>query len=110
MSTQDTGRIAWWAHNIEDVDREIARLCLICQVRILDAGVIERVLQKDESVCGTPNPAAFTKLHDLLMLHFGVRKKAVESIGQVQTGRIEAHVIEQLRSRFADMFGKWPPD
>jgi hypothetical protein len=38
--------IAWWAKNIDELDREIARLCLICQVRILDDGVIERVLRK----------------------------------------------------------------
>ena len=111
MSTHnDTDRIAWWAHNLEDVDREIARLCLICQVRILEPGVIERVLRKDDSVCGTSNHVAFAKLHELLMLHFGIRKKVVQAVGQVQTGQIEAHVIEQLRSRFADAFGKWPPE
>jgi nitrite reductase/ring-hydroxylating ferredoxin subunit/transposase len=37
----------WWARNLDDVDREIARLATICNVRILDAGVIERVLHND---------------------------------------------------------------
>jgi hypothetical protein len=101
--------IAWWAKNIDELDREIARLCLVCQVRILDQGVIERVLRKDDSVCGTANPIAFAKLHDLLMLYFAVRKKSVEAVGSVQTAQIEAHAVEQLRGRFAELLGKWPP-
>jgi hypothetical protein len=110
MSAQtDPLEIASWAKNIDEIDREIARLCLICQVRILDHGVIERVVRKDDSVCGTANPIAFAKLHALLMLYFAVRKKSVESVGQAQTAQIEAHAVEQLRSRFADLLGKWPP-
>lgn len=101
--------IAWWAKNIDEIDREIARLCLLCQVRILDPSVIERVLRKDDSVCGTANPIAFAKLHDLLMLYFAVRNESVEAVGQTQTAQIEAHAVEQLRSRFADLLGKWPP-
>jgi len=33
----------WWAKNLDEIDREIARLATICNVRILDPGVIERV-------------------------------------------------------------------
>ena len=106
MSTRtDPLEIAWWAKNIDELDREIGKLCVLCQVRILDPGVIERVLRKDESVCGTSNSIAFRKLHDLLMLYFAIRKKAAAAVGQVQTAQIEAHVIEQLRSRFADVLG-----
>jgi hypothetical protein len=106
---RDHLEIAWWAKNIDEIDREIGRLSMLCQVRILDPGVIERVLKKDPSVCGTPNAIAFAKLHDMLMLYFGIRKKSVEAVGEVQTEEIEAHVVEQLRSRFADLLGKWPP-
>jgi hypothetical protein len=106
---QDHRQIAWWANNIDELDREIGRLCAICQVRILDPGIIERVLKKDASVCGTPNPIAFAKLHDMLMFYFAIRKDSVDAVGQVETAQIEAHVIEQLRSRFADLLGKWPP-
>jgi hypothetical protein len=102
-------QIAWWAKNIDELDREIGRLCTICQVRILDHGIIERVLRKDASVCGTPNPAAFAKLRDMLMLYFAIREQSVDAVGQVQTAQIEAHVVERLRGRFADLLGKWPP-
>ena len=106
---QDHRQIAWWVENIEELDREIARLCLLCQVRILDAGIIDRVLKNDASVCGTSNPAAFAKLHDMLVFYFANRQKSVDAVGQLQTAQIEAHVVEQLRSRFADVLGKWPP-
>jgi hypothetical protein len=106
---QDPLEIAWRAKNMEELDREIGRLSMLCQVRILDPGVIDRILKKDASVCGTDNPVAFAKLRHLLMMYFAERKKAVEALGQVQTAQIEAHAIEQLRDRFADLLGKWPP-
>ena len=106
---QNPDEVAWWAKNIDELDREIGRLCVLCQVRILDSGVVERVLKKDASVCGTANPVAFAKLHDMLMLYFGIRKKSVGVLGEVQTEQIEAHVVEQLRGRFAGLLGKWPP-
>jgi len=49
----------WWAKNLGDVDREVARLASICRVRLLDPNVIERVLHNDASVCGNQNRAAF---------------------------------------------------
>jgi hypothetical protein len=106
---QNDLQIAWWVKNIEELDREIARLCLLCQVRILDHGIIERVLKKDASVCGTSNPVAFEKLHNMLMLYFAIRQESVDAVGQMETAQIEAHVVEQLRTRFADLLGKWPP-
>jgi hypothetical protein len=106
---QNDLQIAWWVKNIEELDREIARLCLLCQVRILDHGIIERVLKKDASVCGTSNPVAFEKLHNMLMLYFAIRQESVDAVGQMETAQIEAHVVEQLRNRFADLLGKWPP-
>src|SRR5271165_1467487 len=75
----DHQQIAWWATKIDELDREIGRLCAICEVRILDPGVIERVLKKDASVCGTPNPIAFAKLHNMLMFYFVIREKAVDA-------------------------------
>jgi len=105
----DHQQTAWWETNIDELDREIGRLCTICEVRILDPGVIERVIKKDASVCGTPNPIAFAKLHNMLIFYFLLRDKAVDAIGQRETAQIEAHVVEELRKRFADLLGKWPP-
>jgi hypothetical protein len=105
---QDPFAIAWWAEKLDDLDREIARLAQLCQVRILDPGVIERVLRKDTAVCGTANPVAFTKLRDLLMMHLAIRDKSADALGQAQTAGIEADIVERLRKSFPDL-GNYPP-
>ena len=97
-----------WTEDLEEVDREIVKMATLCQVRILQPGVIARVLKNDDSVCGTANPVAFRKLHDLLMLHFAIRQKSVDSFGQAQTAAMEDYVIERLKKAFPDL-GRWPP-
>ena len=98
----------WWAYNLDEVDREIARLATLCRVRILDPGVIERVLHNDASVCGSSNAIAFKKLHDMLMLHFAIRQKSADVIGQAQTAEIERYVIERLKKAFPDLASDEP--
>ena len=93
----------WWAENLHALDTEIARLAMLCQVRILAPGAIERVLNRDTSVCGKDNAIAFAKLHDMLMMHFAVRENSADTIGQVQTAQIEAYVIDRLKQRYADI-------
>jgi len=92
-----------WADDLEQLDHEIARLALLCQVPILNPGVIERVLQRDASVCGTENPVAFRKLHDMIMLYFAMRQKSADMVGQELTAAIEAEVIERLKKSFPGM-------
>ena len=99
---------ALWTEDLEEIDREIARLAVLCQVRVLEPGVIGRVLKNDPSVCGTQNAVAFRKLHDLLMLHLAIREKTADSFGQAQTAAIEDYVIERLKKYFPEL-GKWPP-
>ena len=65
----DEAHRALWAEEREEIDREIARLALLCQIRILEPGVILRVLRRDTSACGTRNPLAFRMLREMLMLH-----------------------------------------
>ena len=110
MSEQrDEFLIAWWAENLDTLDREIARLATLCGVKILDPGVISRVLQSDPAVCATPNPMAFAKLRHLLMMHMAIRQKSVDTVGQAETAAIEDYVIERVRKCFPDVLGKWPP-
>jgi hypothetical protein len=100
---------ALWAENLDGLDREIARLALLCKVKILDTAVIRRVLERDASVCGTPNPIAFGKLHDLLMLHLALRDKSADAVGQAKTAAIEDYIIERLSKAFPELRGNWPP-
>jgi hypothetical protein len=95
--------------SLDDIDTEIARLALLCQVPILDPGVVERVVRNDASVCGTSNPVAFAKLHGMLALHFGVRDSMADAHGQALASRLEQQVIDRLRARFPALEGQWPP-
>ena len=99
----------WWAENLEGIDREIARLATLCRVRILEPGVIERVLHKDASVCGSSNEIAFGKLHDMIMFYFAVREKTADAVGQVQTAQIEYYVLERLKKFYPYLAADWPP-
>jgi hypothetical protein len=97
---------AWWAKNLEEVDREIVRLSAICNVRILDPGVIERVLQKDESVCGSKNPLAFNKLVSAMTMHYHVREKARGAVGEAVTAAILTEIVQSLQQKYGDRLGK----
>lgn len=106
---RDAYEHAYQEQKFEEIDREVARLATICRVRLLDAGVVERVLKRDDSVCEADNPKAFDKLHDLLLLYFAMREKTARSVGQTQTAIIENHVIESLRREFPELGSNWPP-
>ena len=97
---------SWWAKNLSDVDQEIARLSTICNVRILDPGVIERVLKNDASVCGSKNELAFGKLRNVLMLHYKIREQAVGVLGEGVTAQVIADIVDDLRRRLGDRLGK----
>ena len=46
---------------------------------------------------------------DLLLLHFAIRQKSVDSFGHAQTAAMEDYIIERLRKSFPDLSGRWPP-
>ena len=95
----------WWAKNLEEVDREIVRCAAICNVRILDPGVIERVLQNDASVCGSKNPVAFKKLISAMKMHYHVREQARGAVGEAVTAALIAEIVESLRQKFGQQLG-----
>ena len=99
---------ARWLQNLDEIDLEIARLATLCRVRILDPGVIERVLHQDASVCGSANALAFKKLRDMIMLHFAIRQKSADAVGQSQTAEIEQYVIARLKEAFPDLSADSP--
>ena len=86
---QDAVRTGGWTRTLEELDRELGRLALLCRVPILDPGVIDRVLHGDHLVCGADNPIAFAKLRDLLMMHFAVHKKWAAELGEPEVVAIE---------------------
>jgi hypothetical protein len=105
----DAYRMGRVATNLEEIDLEVARLAQLCGLRLLQRGVVERVLHRDASVCGTDNRIAFGKLQALLMLHFAVRERSAQAFGQSRTAAIESYVVDRLGRRFPELAADWPP-
>jgi len=99
---------AFYSQSLSEVDREVARLASICNVRLLDPGVIERVLANDAGVCGTSNALAFEKLRNVLMMHYAVRARAVDQIGQAGADVLVKEIVEDLQKKFGDRLGGPP--
>jgi hypothetical protein len=96
--------LRWYKH-FEGIDVEIGQLAGICQIPLLDPGMIERVLHKDTLVCGSYNKRAFDKLRQLLMMHYSVRNKAVVALGETETLKIMDQIVARLSKRFGDKLG-----
>jgi hypothetical protein len=106
MADEPSYRTERWTKHFEEIDKEIAKYALLCRVRLLDPGVIQRVLNDDATVCGTANPAMFKKMRGLLMMHYSVREKAVVAMGPQETLRIVDDIVSRLREKFGDSLGK----
>jgi hypothetical protein len=106
MTEEFNYREARWTKHFDEIDREIAQLATLCKVPLLDPGVIERVLHNDTLVCGTQNKRAFDKLRSLLMMHYSVRDRALVALGEEETLRIVAGIVERLRARYGDRLGR----
>lgn len=96
----DVPRESVWTHQIDDVLTQIIREASICQVKMMDPGVIEAVLQNNDSVCGHQNPRAFKKLREALMMGFMVREKAYDRLGPVEAQALIDQIRERLRKRY----------
>jgi enoyl-[acyl-carrier-protein] reductase (NADH) len=96
-----------WTRYLEEVDREMARLATLCQVRILEPGVIERVLRNDASVCGTPNDVSFAELRETVAFDMAVLEILVHVIGQIPMTQIEGYVVERLKQSFPELATPW---
>ena len=99
----------WYSRTLNEVDAQIARQATICKVRILDPGVVKRILENDETVCGTRNAAAFASLRNLLMMHYQVRDQAVSALGEEQTKALVEGIVGKLRERIGEQLGGEPP-
>jgi len=88
------------SRQFEDIDREIARLAMLCKVSIMREETLNRIIHDDQSVCGANNPIAFKKLRDLLMLHYGMRERAYETLGAAEAQAIINLVVRRIKERF----------
>lgn len=104
MTTPDFGN-QWHELQLGTVDAEIARLAAICDLRILDPGVIERVIAGDETVCGRSAEKAFRNLAGLVKMHYALTEDSMKALGPEESGRILDKIRERLGARY-DIGGK----
>lgn len=99
--TKDSGSVQqrYFGKQLADIDLEIARQAMLCDIPLTDRSLILRVLNNDASVCGKQNPKAFEKLRGLLTMHMGVREKAIESMGEEKALAMVEEVLAGLRRR-----------
>ncbi len=97
-----------WYRHFDGIDLEIAQLAMVCQVQLLDPGVIDHVLHNDMGVCGHSNARTFAKMRTLLMMHYSVREKAVLAPGQDETLELVGEIVSRLRDHVGDRLGGPP--
>ena len=84
-----------WVRHLDAIGDELMRLSVACDLKLREPGVVDRILNNDETVCGAKNPIGFKKLHNLLKATFASINKAVGRIGPDET----AMIIDALRER-----------
>lgn len=94
-----------WEKTVEDVDLQIAQLAIMCHVRLLDPGVIERVLDNDLRICGDGHESGFEKLRGMLYLHYEVQARLAEELGPVDAAEVVQRVRQHLLVRIGTQLG-----
>jgi hypothetical protein len=88
-----------WGKQLADLDLEIARYAMLCDIPLNDRSLGLRILDNDATVCGKQNPKAFEKLRALLTMHMSVRHKAIESMGRDEALALIEETLSGLRHR-----------
>jgi hypothetical protein len=88
-----------WARHLDAIGDELMRLAIACNLRLKDPGVVDRILNNDETVCGSRNPIGFRKLHELVKATFDSVNKSTDRIGKEETQRIIDAITERLDRR-----------
>jgi hypothetical protein len=87
---------AVWKRHLDGIANELLRLSIACDVRLRDAGVIDRVLKDDATVCGRKNPEAFRKLRNLVMATYDSLGKSIDRIGPEDTKLIADAIAARM--------------
>ena len=70
-----------WSKRFSELDLQIYRLSLACDVNLARAGAVGSVIANNKTVCGKDKPGAFVTLRALLMLRNSLQTKAVTELG-----------------------------
>jgi len=95
-------RHPYWSRQLDNLAAEMSRLCVACDIRMLEPGIGERVLKGDQSVCGRKNPVAFGKLRQHLMAYCQVEDRAVKRLGADDV----RPMLDEVRASLARLRGE----
>ncbi len=65
-------------------------------MQLRDPGVVDRILNNDESVCGKRNPIGFRKLRSLLVATYGSLNKAIDRLGPEEVKAMTDEIAARL--------------
>ena len=88
----------YWGRQIDAIVGEVSKLAVACDVDVLDPNVVQKCLRGDESVSKRRNPAAFKRLHELLMLLFTVSGKSMDRMGDAEFAALAGPVLDKVRA------------
>lgn len=89
-----------YKRQFSEIDTEIMKMASLCGIDILDRESLARVVRADASVCTKDNPIAWDKLVALLRMHYVVRTRAAEGMGQEETQRLIYETVNDLLERW----------
>ena len=92
-------RYAIWAKDLAEIDLEVVREALLCDIPLTDRSLFLRVMENDATVCGKQNPQAFQRLRAALAMHLKVRSKAIEGMGREEAIALIEDTLAGLRRR-----------
>lgn len=95
----DDPRRQYFGKQLADIDLEVVRQAMLCDIPLNDRSLVERILKNDTSVCRKENPKAFEKLRAALTMHMTVRGRAIESMGREETLAVIDEILAGLRHR-----------
>lgn len=86
----------YWSQQLGNLAAEMSRLSTVCNVRMLDPGVLERILKGDESVCGHKNPEVFRRLRLHLIVFYRIEIQASRVLGDEEVQQMLDEVLSVL--------------
>ncbi|HPE01754.1 MAG TPA: hypothetical protein PK326_07365 [Burkholderiaceae bacterium] len=98
--TPDTSEQQHYKRQFGEIDAEIMKMASLCGIDILEPENLARVVRADASVCTKDNPIAWNKLVSLLRMHYVVRSRATEGLGQEEAQRLIYQTVNELLARW----------
>ena len=89
-------RHTYWSGQFANLVSEMSRLCIACDIKMLEPGVFERVLSGDPTVCGRQNPESFRKLRQHLMAYCHLEESAIKRLGADEARTILDEVRDSI--------------